>query len=176
MPLTVNCGQCQFSLRVPDHLAGKKISCPKCKAVLQVPSEQPQFAAHQLAHHTAQTSGDIRRRDNTVAPAEVKEATKLNNEKFYEEIPQVLRDIAKIGGLALAVFLVVSAGIYLVFSLLGFAGTTSRAFAEFADIMEQAATAMENARDPSQRAAAAQQLRQQAQRLETWVSTYAHKK
>lgn len=37
MPIEVTCGGCERRLRVPDKTAGKKIKCPKCSAVIQVP-------------------------------------------------------------------------------------------------------------------------------------------
>jgi DNA-directed RNA polymerase subunit RPC12/RpoP len=37
MPITVSCSGCQANLRLRDEYAGKKIRCPKCKAVIQVP-------------------------------------------------------------------------------------------------------------------------------------------
>ncbi|MCS7017090.1 MAG: zinc-ribbon domain-containing protein [Gemmatales bacterium] len=176
MPLAVNCGQCQVRLRVADHLVGKKIRCPKCQTVFLVPNEEPRFADYELVDEPPETSGDKQPTDNTVAPAKEKQATKLKRKKFKKKKSQDWQQLLKMGRIVLATVLGLGVGIYLLFVFLGLAGTASKAFAEFADIMEQAATAMENARDPSQCAAAAQQLQQQAQRLETWVSTYAHEK
>ena len=31
------CSHCRKKLRPPDHLAGKKVTCPRCEAVLMVP-------------------------------------------------------------------------------------------------------------------------------------------
>lgn len=40
MPISLTCNGCQHSLRVGDQHAGKRIRCPKCKDVLQVPIEE----------------------------------------------------------------------------------------------------------------------------------------
>lgn len=40
MPIEIRC-QCGKRLKAPDHLAGKKVSCPGCKAPIQVPSLAP---------------------------------------------------------------------------------------------------------------------------------------
>ncbi len=59
---------------------------------------------------------------------------------------------------------------------LGFAGTASSAYGELCDIFETAATAMEDARQPQKRSAAAQKLAEQAKRLHAWVDQYKDKK
>jgi hypothetical protein len=41
MPIEVNCSGCQRTFRVPDKVAGKKIKCPKCANILQVPAPAP---------------------------------------------------------------------------------------------------------------------------------------
>jgi hypothetical protein len=38
MPIAVSCRQCGKTLSAPDQLAGKKVRCPACQAVLVVPS------------------------------------------------------------------------------------------------------------------------------------------
>ncbi len=38
MPIQVSCSGCQGVFRVPDKGAGKKIKCPKCEAIIQVPA------------------------------------------------------------------------------------------------------------------------------------------
>lgn len=40
MPIEVVCPQCRKTLRVGDHVAGKKIRCPACQAVVAVPAEE----------------------------------------------------------------------------------------------------------------------------------------
>ena len=40
MPINVVCPQCQKTLRVGDHVAGKKIRCPACQGVVAVPAEE----------------------------------------------------------------------------------------------------------------------------------------
>lgn len=41
MPITITCPQCQKKLNAPDTAVGKKIRCPACKAVIDVPAEEP---------------------------------------------------------------------------------------------------------------------------------------
>ncbi len=38
MPIQVACASCAGKFRVPDNVAGKKIRCPKCKEVIQIPA------------------------------------------------------------------------------------------------------------------------------------------
>lgn len=38
----VRCSSCRKNLRVPDHLAGRRVTCPKCNEVLVVPVELPE--------------------------------------------------------------------------------------------------------------------------------------
>jgi hypothetical protein len=38
MPVLV-CQKCRKKLRPPDHLAGRRVTCPRCEAVLMVPLE-----------------------------------------------------------------------------------------------------------------------------------------
>jgi ribosomal protein S27E len=40
MPIQVNCKSCKAKLKLGDHLAGKKIKCPKCATVLLVPKPE----------------------------------------------------------------------------------------------------------------------------------------
>ena len=40
MPIDVVCHQCRKTLRVGDHVAGKKIRCPACQGVVAVPAEE----------------------------------------------------------------------------------------------------------------------------------------
>src|SRR5262245_29926852 len=37
MPVDVTCSSCQRKMRVPDTAAGKRIKCPKCQGVIDVP-------------------------------------------------------------------------------------------------------------------------------------------
>jgi predicted Zn finger-like uncharacterized protein len=41
MPISLTCPKCNGKLRVADHLAGKKIKCPKCSTVLPVAGAEP---------------------------------------------------------------------------------------------------------------------------------------
>src|SRR4051794_30693722 len=38
MPITIACSQCDKKLKVPDNLVGKKVKCPSCQAIIQVPA------------------------------------------------------------------------------------------------------------------------------------------
>ena len=42
MPIEITCTHCRRQLRAPDSLAGKRVKCPGCQAVLQVPRPEPQ--------------------------------------------------------------------------------------------------------------------------------------
>jgi hypothetical protein len=39
---SVRCPSCRKHLRVPDHLGGRRVTCPKCDEVLVVPVEVPE--------------------------------------------------------------------------------------------------------------------------------------
>lgn len=39
MPIIVECGTCAAKMKAPDSAAGKKVKCPKCEAILDVPVE-----------------------------------------------------------------------------------------------------------------------------------------
>jgi|GEM_PF-858567 len=41
MPIPFTCGGCKKAFKAPDHLAGKKVSCPACKHVGVVPPAAP---------------------------------------------------------------------------------------------------------------------------------------
>jgi phage FluMu protein Com len=40
MPISLTCPKCSGKLRVADNLAGKKIKCPKCAAIVPVPASE----------------------------------------------------------------------------------------------------------------------------------------
>lgn len=42
MPIAVLCGNCNAKLNAPDAAAGKKVKCPKCATVLQIPAPEPE--------------------------------------------------------------------------------------------------------------------------------------
>ncbi|MGH7169913.1 MAG: DUF4190 domain-containing protein [Gemmataceae bacterium] len=64
MPISLTCPKCSGKLRVADNLAGKKIKCPKCSAIVPVaaPKEDAIMAETPLAEHegiaTAMSSQD----------------------------------------------------------------------------------------------------------------------
>jgi len=39
MPIEISCSECDKRLRVKDELAGKKVRCPQCKGVIEVPAD-----------------------------------------------------------------------------------------------------------------------------------------
>ncbi|PQO47530.1 hypothetical protein [Blastopirellula marina] len=43
MAIEFSCGSCSARFRIPDTMAGKKIRCPKCQAVQQVPADEPEI-------------------------------------------------------------------------------------------------------------------------------------
>src|SRR5688572_26908834 len=38
MPVDVTCSSCQRKMRVPDTALGKRIKCPKCQTIIDVPN------------------------------------------------------------------------------------------------------------------------------------------
>ena len=45
MPIALACGACGGTFQAPDNLAGRKVKCPKCAAVLVVPARETSSAA-----------------------------------------------------------------------------------------------------------------------------------
>jgi predicted Zn finger-like uncharacterized protein len=43
MPVTVRCRGCKAAFKVRDDLAGKKVRCPRCTAILVVPEAEEEF-------------------------------------------------------------------------------------------------------------------------------------
>ncbi|CAN5607369.1 hypothetical protein BH11PLA2_BH11PLA2_06510 [soil metagenome] len=43
MPITVSCPGCQGKLNAPDTAAGKRVKCPKCATVMQIPALESEF-------------------------------------------------------------------------------------------------------------------------------------
>lgn len=42
MPIALFCGNCNAKLNAPDAAAGKKVKCPKCATILQIPLPEPE--------------------------------------------------------------------------------------------------------------------------------------
>jgi hypothetical protein len=40
---SIICPSCRRKIRVPEHLAGRKVTCPKCEAVIVLPLELPEL-------------------------------------------------------------------------------------------------------------------------------------
>ncbi len=53
MPIQVVCPGCHARFKVSDKFAGKKGPCPKCKAVIQVPTADDQVVIHEPEHSEA---------------------------------------------------------------------------------------------------------------------------
>ncbi len=53
MPIEVSCPSCSHRLRAPDTAAGKRVKCPKCKSVIQVPAAESAPAAEMWHVKTA---------------------------------------------------------------------------------------------------------------------------
>jgi phage FluMu protein Com len=49
MPLSLICASCDHQCNVADNLAGRKIKCPKCGAVLNVPDDEEGESAPQVS-------------------------------------------------------------------------------------------------------------------------------
>ncbi len=41
MPIVVTCPSCSATLKAPDNAAGRKLKCPKCTSVIEVPAAAP---------------------------------------------------------------------------------------------------------------------------------------
>lgn len=61
MSIEVKCDGCQRRLRVPDSTAGKRIKCPKCQAIIQVPAEaeSPSASAPTAAPAAAPSAAEM---------------------------------------------------------------------------------------------------------------------
>jgi DNA-directed RNA polymerase subunit RPC12/RpoP len=49
MPIPFSCAGCKKAFKAPDHLAGKKVSCPSCKVVGTVPATSPDTSSPAVA-------------------------------------------------------------------------------------------------------------------------------
>src|SRR6266478_4559728 len=84
MPIQFQCQSCRSTLRVPDNLAGRKVRCPKCSGVADVPTtdigavsrvEQPQ---PQPVMQSSAEREEVRVRARRPAPvSEVEDAEEL---------------------------------------------------------------------------------------------------
>ncbi|MCS6977432.1 MAG: hypothetical protein NZM31_10560, partial [Gemmatales bacterium] len=176
MPITVNCMHCNTRLRVADNLTGKQIRCPKYRSIFRLEAEQPDEADSMAMDDPANEPPGSPSAMPEVLPADDQERPRPKRRRFKrtQKTTNVEQTIKTVGGV-LAALLGGGAGIFLLFVFLGFAGTPAIALGDLADIMEKAATALENAREPGKRASAAQELERQADRLNTWVTKYANK-
>ena len=85
MPIEVQCNGCQRRLRVPDRVAGKRIKCPKCQAVIGVPTApeaEADTATWQVQTEEGETYGPVSRAelDDWVADGRVTEDCQLLRE------------------------------------------------------------------------------------------------
>ncbi len=54
MPIAIQCTDCKQRLRVPDKLAGKRVKCPKCQAILRIPKLDEQQDADDVEQRVQQ--------------------------------------------------------------------------------------------------------------------------
>ncbi len=72
MPITVRCEGCGRSYRANDKLAGKRVKCPKCSGVIQVPeADQQQAAQRPPSHGTTPREPPSQERPPSEHPARV---------------------------------------------------------------------------------------------------------
>ena len=45
MAISVTCPKCAHALKAKDELAGKKVMCPKCEAIIAISAAQPAAAS-----------------------------------------------------------------------------------------------------------------------------------
>jgi phage FluMu protein Com len=43
MPISVLCPSCNSKLNAPDAAAGKRVKCPKCQVLMELPAPEPDF-------------------------------------------------------------------------------------------------------------------------------------
>jgi predicted Zn finger-like uncharacterized protein len=169
MPFAVQCSLCGVRLRIPEEKAGKLVRCPKCSQVFRAPAGEERYADFEdVEEPPAASSSEATQSAHADTQDSETPTTYLQRMRRADSGP----DWKVIGGVLFTVF-AVGVGAYLFFMS---ARTAVTAFAELADIFENAASALENARQPRQRNRAAQQLDEQARRLNRWVSTYRDKK
>lgn len=178
MPIAAQCSQCGVRLRIADDKAGKLVRCPKCGQVFRVPAAEERYADYEVVDDPAGVAPVEEKQSVPTAPQDLDpsstSASSVRRTKKRRKRTGIQVNWTVVISVILTV-LGVSMGIYLLFVFLGLAGTASTAFAELADILENAASALENARQPQQRSEAAKQLDEQAGRLFRWVDTYRDK-
>lgn len=93
MPISLNCPQCQGKLRVADNLAGKKIKCPKCAALLPVASPQEGAIAANLKPKIERIAADIpldddRDDDEPIRPRKI--ARNIRQDRASEAVSTII--------------------------------------------------------------------------------------
>jgi hypothetical protein len=171
MPISQTCPQCRVRLRVPNEKLGQAIRCPKCGTGDNPVAPADHGPGWEVIDKPPSASIVAQVVEDEPAPIWAK-PRKLRKAKNNADS---LATIKIVGGV-IATILGVIGGVYLLLVFLGFAGTASSAYGELCDIFETAATAMEDARQPQKRSAAAQKLAEQAKRLHAWVDQYKDKK
>ena len=70
MPIKVTCTACQSNFRVSDKFAGRQGPCPKCKAVIQIPTVEEAAAAEQaeVVIHAPEEYGGAAAKDSKGRP------------------------------------------------------------------------------------------------------------
>ncbi len=61
MPIEVKCPSCERGLRVPDKVAGKRIKCPKCSGIVNVPSANTPEKSWEVQTEEGEKYGPISR-------------------------------------------------------------------------------------------------------------------
>ncbi|MBA2225651.1 MAG: hypothetical protein N3E46_00895 [Gemmataceae bacterium] len=191
MPISQTCPQCRVRLRVPDEKVGQAIRCPKCGhsfpvTLLAEPRGHQDGTGDNPVARTEQKPTEqgpgwevIDRASSPPLVAQVVEdedesvplPTKPRKSRKAAKKADSLETVKVVGGVIAAILGVIG-GVYLLLVFLGFAGTASSAYGELCDIFETAATALEDARQPQKRSAAAQKLSEQAKRLQAWTDKY----
>ena len=95
MPIVIQCSGCQRRFRAPDKAAGKRVQCPKCSTVFQVP----------IAGHPQPASAPDELHDSKIPdPAAVQKAIELLVSAGPDSEKEcVVRDIRRLGAHATAV-------------------------------------------------------------------------
>ena len=80
MPVPIHCS-CSAKIRVPDHLAGSRIQCPKCRTVLDVPGGSNEPTPAKPAN--GRRNGKAARAKNSATP--VRDIDEILSESRYSD-------------------------------------------------------------------------------------------
>jgi hypothetical protein len=124
MPISLTCPQCNGKLRVADHLAGKKIKCPKCSALLPVAAaeeaaiikEKPPSKAEGITQTVTTLEEVDDDEDEEEAPRSRKGARRIRRDPAGEAVSTIIpyKNVRALVGYYLGVFsLIPCAGLLL---------------------------------------------------------------